>query len=450
MNVSLKNNNAVSGILTLQIEKNDYEAQVEKSLRQYRQKANIPGFRKGMVPMGMVKKMYGKYVLAEEVNKVVSEKLFEYIRENNINILGEPLPNETEQKPIDFDTQEDFEFCFDIAIAPDMNVKLTKRDKLTSYEIEVDDDMLSKQIESYRKNFGSYDSVEDIQETDLVKGIVSELDNGEPKEGGILVEDAILMPMYIKGKREQNKFLGAKLNDIIVFNPSKAYKGAHTEIASFLKVDKDAAAEIKSDFRFEIKEITRHKEAELDQELFDKVFGEAAVTTEDEFKEKVKASLVEQFQPQSEYKFMQDAREMLIKKAEDVQFADDILKRWLLTANEQTTTEKVEEDYPKVVEDLKFHLVKEQIVKEHELKVEDADVERLAKQATKAQFAQYGMLSVPDDLLTNYANDMLKKKETLQNIVDRAIEEKIAVWLKEHVKVETKTISFEEFQKMLA
>lgn len=451
MNVSLKNNDAVSGILTLQVEKKDYEAQVEKSLRQYRQKANIPGFRKGMVPMGMIKKMYGKYVLAEEVNKVVSENLFKYIRENNINVLGEPLPNETEQKPIDFDTQEDFEFYFDLAIAPEINVKLTKRDKLTQYEIEIDDEMLNKQIESYRKNFGSYDSVEeDVQENDLVKGIVSELENGEPKEGGILIEDAVLMPMYIKGKKEQAKFLGSKLNDVIIFNPNKAYKGSAAEIASFLKVDKELAPEIKSDFRFEIKEITRHKEAELNQELFDKIFGEGTVKTEEEFNEKVKASLLDQFQPQSDYKFMLDARDLLVKKAGDVQFADDILKRWLLTANEKTTADKVEEDYPKVIEDLKYHLAKERIVKDNELKVENADVERLAKEVAKAQFAQYGMLSVPDDVLTNYANDMLKKQETMQNIVDRAVEEKLSVWLKEQVKVETKPISFEEFQKMFA
>lgn len=450
MNVSLKNNDAVSGILTLQIEKNDYEAQVEKSLRQYRQKANMPGFRKGMVPMGIIKKMYGKYVLAEEVNKVASENLFKYIRENNINILGEPLPNETEQKPIDFDTQTDFEFAFDIAIAPEINIKLTKRDKLTSYEIEVDDEMLNKQIESYRKNFGSYDQAEDIEETDMVKGIISELDNGEPKEGGILIEDAVIMPTYIKGKKEQAKFIGAKLNDVIVFNPNKAYKGAAAEMASLLKVDKETAPEIKSDFRFEIKEITRHKEAELNQELFDKIFGEGTVKTEEEFNEKVKASLADQFTPQSEYKFMLDARELLIKKAGDVNFADDILKRWLLTANEKTTAEKVEEDYPKVIEDLKFHLTKESIVKENGLKVEDEDIERLAKQVAKSQFAQYGMLSVPDDVLSNYAKDMLKQKETLQNVVDRAVEEKLAAWLKEQVKVETKTVSFEEFQKMFA
>lgn len=450
MNVSFKNNDAVSGILTLQIEKQDYEAQVEKGLRQYRQKANIPGFRKGMVPMGMIKKMYGKYVLAEEVNKVASENLFKYIRENNIHILGEPLPNETEQKPVDFETQEDFEFCFDIAIAPEINIKLTKRDKLTSYQIDIDDEMLNKQVEGYRKNFGSYDPAEDIQETDLVKGILSELDNGEPKEGGILVEDAILMPTYIKGKKEQSKFIGAKLHDIIVFNPNKAYKGAAAELASLLKVNKESASEIKSDFRFEIKEITRHKEAALDQELFDKVFGEGTVTNEEEFIEKVKASLSEQFQPQSEYKFMLDVRDLLIKKAGEVKFADDILKRWLLVANENTTLEKVEEDYPKVVEDLTFHLAKDSITKENGLKVENEDIELLAKKVAKSQFAQYGMLSVPDDVLSNYAKDMLKQKETLQNIVDRAMEEKLAAWLKEQVKVETKNVSIEEFQQMLA
>ncbi|MDR0349261.1 MAG: trigger factor [Tannerella sp.] len=451
MNVSLKNNDAASGILTLKVEKKDYEVQVEKGLRQYRQQANIPGFRKGMVPMGMIKRMYGKYILAEEVNKVVSANILKYIRENEINVLGEPVPNETEQQPFDFDTQDEFEFVFDIAIAPEINIKLTKHDKLTSYEIEVDDEIVRKQIENYRKNFASYDTVEtDIRESDVVRGIVSEQENGAPKAGGILIEDAVLMPMHMKGEQERAKFIGANLNDIIVFNPYEAYQGAAAEMALFLRVEKEMAATITNDFHFEIKEITRYKEAELNQELFDKVFGEGIVKTEDEFVEQVKASLQDQFKWQSEYKFMLDVRELLIKKAEDIQFADDILKRWLLTADEKTTIEKVEEDYPKVIEDIKFHLAKEKIVKENELKVEDAEVEQTAKQVAKAQFAQYGMFSVPDDILTDYAADMLKKKETLQNMVNRAIEEKLVIWVKEQVEIEPESITFDAFRQMLA
>lgn len=448
MNVSLKNIDAVSGIVKLEIVKADYAEQVEKSLRNFRQKANVPGFRKGMVPMGMVKKMYGKHVLVEEVNKLVSENLFSYIRENKLNILGEPMPNESEQKPINFDTQEDFEFCFDVALAPEINIALSKSDKLPYYEVAIDDEMLNQQIDAYTANFGTYDKADEVEEKDMVKGTVAELENGSPKEGGIVVEDAVLMPAYMKDEAEKAKFVGAKVNSVVVFNPNKAYEGAEAEIASFLKVDKEAVAGITGDFSFEITEITRHQKAEMNQELFDKVFGEGVVTSEEEFKNKIKDALTDQFTPQSDYKFLLDAREVLVQKAGEMKFADDMLKRWLVAANENTTAEKVEEDFPKMIEDLKYQLIKENLVKSNNLKVEDADIEAFAKRVAQAQFAQYGMLSVPEDVLANYAKDMLKNKQTLQNIIDRAVEEKLAAWLKEQVELDVKEVSTEEFGKL--
>ena len=449
MNVLLMQDDAVSGILKLEIEKKDYEGQVEKNLRQYRQKANMPGFRKGMVPIGLIQKMFGKHVLAEEVNKLVSENLFKYLKDNQIQILGDPLPNETEQQLIDFDVQEDFTFYFDLALAPAIELKLNKRDKLPWYELNVDEELITKQIDAYRHDFGTYDPADAIEETDMVKGIVTELDGGKPKEGGIVVEDALLMPKYIKGKREQNKFIGAKQNDTIVFNPKKAYKGVAVEMASFLKVDKDIAQDITADFQFEVKEITRYKEAELNRELFDKILGANVVETEEAFREKVKALLTEQFLPQSEYTFMMDAHKLLIRKVGDVKFADAVLKRWLLAKNQETTPEKVEEDYPKVVEELTYHLIKEQIIKDNELKVEEVDVEEVAKKAIKAQFAQYGMLTVPDNLLNHHVKEMLKKDESFRSLVNRALDEKVIQWVKKQVKVETKVVSQEEFEKLL-
>ena len=448
MNVSLKNIDAVSGIVKLEIVKADYAEQVEKSLRNFRQKANVPGFRKGMVPMGMVKKMYGKHVLVEEINKLVSENLFKYIRENDLHILGEPMPNETEQKPLDFDKEEDFEFCFDVALAPEINIELSKNDKLPFYQVAIDEEMLNNQVNAYRSNFGSYDKVDEVEEKDMVKGTVAELENGAPKEGGIVVEDAVLMPSYLKDEAEKAKFIGAKANTVIVFNPNKAYEGAEAEIASLLKVDKEAVAGLTGDFSFEIKEITRHKKAELNQELFDKVFGEGVVSSEEEFKNKIKDALAEQFTPQSDFKFLLDARDVLVQKAGELKFADELLKRWLLTANEKNTPEKLDEDYPQIIEDLKYQLIKENLVKNNNLKVEDADIENFAKRVAKAQFAQYGMLSVPEEVLANYAKDMLKNKQTLQNVIDRAVEEKLAAWLKEQVELDVKEVSAEEFNKL--
>lgn len=448
MNVSLINNDSVRGLIKLEIVKSDYEAAVEKSLRSFRQKANVPGFRKGMVPMGMVKKMYGKQALLEEVNRLVSDNLFKYIRENNLNILGEPLASEAEPSALDFDKDEDFVFNFDVALAPEININMSKEDTLPYYEVKIDDDMLNKQVEAYTANFGTYEAGEEVEEKDLVKGTVAELENGAPKEGGVVVENAVLMPMYIKDEAEKAKFIGSKVNTVVVFNPNKAYEGAEAEIASFLHVEKEKVAELTGDFSFEIKEISRHKNAELNQELFDKVFGESVVTSEEEFRNKIREALAEQFTPQCDFKFLSDAREVLVKKAGELKFADDILKRWLLVANEKNTAENIENDYPHIIEDLTYHLIKESLVKANGLKVQDADIEEFAKRVAKAQFAQYGMLSVPEDALENYAKEMLKNKQTSQNILDRAVEEKLAAWLKEQVTIDKKEVTADEFAKM--
>lgn len=448
MNVSLINNDSVRGLIKLEIVKSDYEAAVEKSLRSFRQKANVPGFRKGMVPMGMVKKMYGKQALLEEVNRLVSDNLFKYIRENNLNILGEPLASEAEPSALDFDKDEDFVFNFDVALAPEININMSKEDTLPYYEVKIDDDMLNKQVEAYTANFGTYEAGEEVEEKDLVKGTVAELENGAPKEGGVVVENAVLMPMYIKDEAEKVMFIGSKVNTVVVFNPNKAYEGAEAEIASFLHVEKEKVAELTGDFSFEIKEISRHKNAELNQELFDKVFGESVVSSEEEFRNKIREALAEQFTPQCDFKFLSDAREVLVKKAGELKFADDILKRWLLVANEKNTAENIENDYPHIIEDLTYHLIKESLVKANGLKVQDADIEEFAKRVAKAQFAQYGMLSVPEDALENYAKEMLKNKQTLQNILDRAVEEKLAAWLKEQVTIDKKEVTADEFAKM--
>lgn len=448
MNVSLIDNDAVRGVVKLEIVKADYADNVDKSLRSYRQKANLPGFRRGMVPMSMIKKMYGKHVLVEEVNKLISENLFKYIHDNGLHILGEPLPSEKDQSEINFDTQEDFEFKFDVAFAPAININLSKDDKLVYYQVNIDDDMLNKQVEAYTANFGTYEDVEEVGEKDLIRGRVAELENGAPKEGGIVVEKAVLMPMYLKNEEEKAKFIGAKKNSVVVFNPNKAFDGSEAELAAFLKIDKSKVAETTGDFSFEIETISHHKNAEMNQELFDKVFGENVVTSEEEFKNKIREALAEQFAPQSDYKFLTDAREVLVEKAGELHFADDILKRWLLAANDRNTKERVDEDYPTIIKDLTYHLIKEALVRENGLKVEEADLQNFAKRVAKAQFGQYGMLSVPEDVLENYAKDMLKNQESVKGLVERAVEEKLAAWLKDQVELEVKLVSADEFSKL--
>lgn len=449
MNITLKNIDPVNAIISVNIAKEDYEAEVDKALKNLRQNASFPGFRKGMVPMGMVKKMYEKSVLFEQVNKITSNSLFSYIRDNKINILGEPLPNESEQPVIDFNTQENFEFCFDLGIAPEIDIKLSKKDKLPYYSIQVEDNMIDQQITSYQANYGNYGQTDEIEGKDMAKGILAELDeNGTVKEGGIQIDNAVLMPFYMKNEEEKNKFMGTKINTVIIFNPYNAYEGNEAELSSFLKIGKEKVKDYTGNFSFEIQEITRYAEAELNQELFDKVFGEGTVSSEEEFRTKVKETIATHFTPDSDYKFLLDAKELLAKKTEGVIFPDAFLKRWLIASNKERTAESVENDYPKIMEDLRFHLSKEQIVKDNNITVDEAELMEYARGAVRAQFAQYGMANVPADLLENYAKDMLKKEETVRNLYDRAIENKITIWLKDHVTLNTKEVSVDDFKKL--
>lgn len=449
MNVSFQNIDKVSGLLTVKLEKADYQEKVDKSLKTFRQKAQIPGFRKGMVPMSLVKKMYGKSVIAEEVNKLLSEKVYDYIKSNNVNMQGEPLPNEEKQQVIDFDTMEEFEFVFDIALAPEFKAEVSNTDKVDYYTIEVTDEMVENQVKAYTQRNGKYDQVSAYEDNDMLKGLIAELDeNGNTKEGGIQVEGAVLMPSYMKNDEQKAIFANAKVNDVLVFNPNAAYDGHDAEIASLLKIEKEAAAEMKSNFSFQVEEITRFVPGDLNQELFDQVFGKDAVKTEEEFRAKVKEGIAAQFVADSDYKFLIDARKMLMEKVGKLEFPDALLKRIMLLNNKEKGEEFVAENYEKSVEELTWHLIKEQLVKDNEIKVEQEDVINMAKDATKAQFAQYGMMTVPEDILENYAQEMLKKKENVDGLVGRVVEAKLATALKAKVTLNNKTVSMEEFNKM--
>lgn len=449
MNVSLQNIDKVSGLLTVKLEKADYQDKVEKTLKSYRQKAQIPGFRKGMVPMSLMRKMYGKSVTAEEVNKILSETVYKYIEENKVNILGEPLPNEDKQQPIDFDTMDEFEFFFDIALAPEFEVSVSSEDKVDYYDIEVTDEMVNNQVKAYTQRNGKYEKVDAYQENDMLKGLLAELDaEGNTKEGGIQVEGAVMMPMYMKNDEQKAIFANAKVNDVLVFNPFKAWDGNAAELASLLKIDKDAAAEIKADFSFQVEEITRFVEGELNQEIFDQVFGKDVVKSEDDFRVRVKEVIAKQFASDSDYKFLIDARKLLTDKVGKLEYPDALMKRIMRLNNPDKDEKFFEENYEKSLQELTWHLIKEKLVKANDIKVEQQDIADMAKEATRAQFAQYGMLNVPEELLNNYAKEMLKKKETVEGLVNRVIETKLAAALKPQVTLEHKNISAADFNKM--
>ena len=430
----------LTGVITLTIEPADYQEEVAKQLKEVRHKAQMPGFRPGMVPAGLVKKMYGKGVLADVLNKTVGENLQKHIEDNKLQILGDPLPSENSPK-IDLDNEDTFTFMFDIAVAPEFDAKLNGKNKLTEYEIEVTDEMVNNQVNSYAERFGDYVSAEEVAEGDIVKGLAKQVD------GEIVKENAVLNPAYMKDKEQQKLFLGAKKGATVTFNPAKAFESG-VEVSSLLGITKEQAKELKSDFTFEIQEITRHTAAKIDSELFAKVYGENAPKDEAEFRAKVKAEIEANMAEDSKYKFGLDAKEAIMKKMEGLEFPVDFLKRWVLATNEKMTQEELDKDFDKMLDELKWHLAKDQLMKEYNIDVQKEDVEAYAKEVARMQFMQYGLMHVDDQYLTNYANEMLKQENQLRGIVERVAENKIYDALKGVAKIEKKQISHADFGKL--
>lgn len=452
MNISFENPDKINGLLTLTLEKADYEKDVEKQLKDYRKKANVPGFRPGMVPMGLIKRQYGEAVKVDVINKLIGEKLYGYIRENKIEMLGEPLTNEEKQKPVDFKTDGPFEFVFDIAVAPEFKVEMTDADTVDYYEINVDDELVNRQVDMFASRAGHYDKVNDYDpaQHDMLKGDLRELDaDGNAKEDGVVVEGAVLMPEYIKVEDQKKLFDGAKVGSVITFNPKKAYPDNDVEITSLLKIDKEKAAGMESDFTYLVTEVSRFVKADVNQELFDNVFGKDEVKSEEEFRQKIADGIKTQLTVDSDYKFLLDVRKYTEDKVGELQFPDALLKRIMLNNNKDKDQKFVDDNYEASIKELKWHLIKEQLVSANGIKIDDKDIKDVAKETARVQFAQYGMANVPDEYLEKYATDMLKESKNVDGFVDRAVDVKLIAALKDKVKLNKKSISLDDFNKMM-
>ena len=446
MNITFEAPDKVNGLMTITLEKDDYQGEVDKTLKDYRKRANIPGFRPGQAPMGMIKRQYGTAVKMDVVNKVLGEKLYEYIRENKIQMLGEPLAN-AGQEPQDLEHADTLTFKFDIAVAPEFEAKLSGNDKVDYYHIKVDDKLIDQQVEMYQNRAGQYEKVEayDAEQRDMLKGDLREVD------GTVEVADAVLMPQYIKVEDQKKLFDGAKLGDIITWNPRKAYPESDVEVSSLMKIEKDDVKNHEGDFTFQITEISRFTKAEVNQQLFDQAFGEGQVKDEKEFRQKISDMISKQFESDSDYKFLLDVRAYVEKKVGKLEFPEELLKRVMKQNNKdrKDVEEYVEKNFEASIKELAWHLMKEQLVAAQNIKVEDDDLKAVAKEAARAQFAQYGMSNVPEEYLDNYAQEMLKKRENVDGLVDRAVDVKLTAALKGVVKLNEKDITMEDFQKLL-
>ena len=450
MKVSFENPDKINGLLTITVEEADYKNEVDQTLKDYRKKANVPGFRPGQVPMGMIKRQYGGAVKMDAINKIVGEQINKYITDNKINMLGQPLASEAQQ-PQDLEKEGPYTFIFDIAVAPEFEIELTSKDKIDYYDINVDDALIDRQVEMFASRLGKNVDVEEYADGDVIKGDLRELDKkGNTKEDGLTVEAAMIMPEYIKAAAQKKLFKGAKVGDVITFNPRKAYKDSDAEMAALLKIEKDKLAEHEGDFSYQITNIQRFENHAIDQELFDQTFGKDQVKDEKAFRAKIAEGLKGQLEMDSDYKFLQDVRKYAEEKVGQLTYPDALLKRMMKENNKEKDQEFIDKNYDASIKELTWSLIRNRLSEKAQVKVNDEDVRNAARETARVQFAQYGMNNVPDEYVNNYADELLKKQESVQQFVDRAIDLKLIEAFKKTVKLNKKSISLDDFNKMMS
>ena len=447
MNITKENIDDLNALLKVKIEKADYEEKVETVLKDYRKKANIKGFRPGMVPIGMIRKMYGRAVQIDEINKVVTDNIQKYLTDEKLEILGDPLPKTDEQELIDFEKQDEFTFTFEVGLTPEVDLKLSKKNKVNQYEILIDEKMRKDSVENYTRRYGELQKAETTKEKDVIKGKIEAIDN----EGNIIpqgpsVDETSLGIDIIKDKKIRKEFIGKNLGDTIDFDIRKAYPN-DTEIAGILHKKKEEIEALSSDYRFTINDISRFFPAIVGKELWDKIYGEGAVTSEEEFMKKIEEEIAIGLKRESEYKLMMDIKALAMEKT-DLQLPEDFLKKWLLRVNEKTTEEQIEKEFDNFRKDLKWQLIRNKIARDNEVKITEEELQKEAENITRYQFQQYGLFYATEEQIANYAKETLKRDEDAKRIADKILEEKVIVLMKEIVKLENKEVTVEEFNKL--
>ncbi|PID89603.1 MAG: trigger factor [Bacteroidia bacterium] len=450
MNITRENIDELNAVLTLKVEKTDYEERVNNVLKNHRRKASLPGFRPGKVPMGIIKKMMGKAVLSEEVNKIINENLLKYIKEEKIKYLGQPLPKR-EQQNIDFENEEDFVVQFDLGLSPKVDLVLDKNIQFPYYKIQNDEEMSEKIIEKYRSQFGGNKILEIADEDSYLKGDIEELDDeGNKKEEGIETEGTLISLSVFKDEDEKNKFIGANVNEVIAFDLKKALPNP-VELSQITGIEKEEIDKLSDKFQMTIREITKFEKAELNTELYDKIFGQGVVQTEEEFKTKISEKVEKELEITSEGKFSADVRKIFLEKI-NFELPNKFLKKWLIATNdsEKINEEMLEKDYPKIQEEIRWQVIKDKIAEDHEITIEPTELERGAEEFARMKFKEFGMdFEIPEEYIKNYAKELLINQEnSAQKIYEIEVEKKILAKIKTLTSLEEKNVTLDEFKNI--
>lgn len=446
MNITRENIDNLNAVLKVKVGPEDYQQRVESALKEYQKKVNMPGFRPGKVPTGMVRKMYGKSILVDEINKLLSDSLYSYIRENKIDILGNPLPKTDDGRTIDWDNQKEFEFTYDLGLAPQFEVSISSDDKFTMDVIKVDDQLIDKYVNDIRRSYGKPGNPEVSEDKDLLFGDFVELDaNGEILPGGIFKSSSIAIDR-IKSEDIKSKLIGLKRDDKVVLDASQLSENP-ADLAAMLGIDKAQAETIRSSFQFTVKNIARMEPAEVDQALFDRVYGAGKVTSEEEFRNKIREELRNMFKAESDRKLMTKIQQSLLEKV-NLQLPDEFLKRWLVVANEKPVSyEQVSAEYDQYANGLKWQLIENKILKENDIKVSEEEALAYTKSLVNNQFMRYGKMDADDEELTAAAKDVLKKESEAKRIYDSLYDQKMMELFRSRFTIETNEVPYEDFYK---
>lgn len=436
----------VNGEITVTLEEKDYADKVKKQLKEIGKNHAEPGFRPGHVPAGLIQKKYGAAVKYDIINKEVGNAVFDYIKENKLHVLGNPVPQQNEEFSID---AADFTLKFKVGIAPEFDTHVNKDLHVPFYTIKVSDEMIDNQDQQFSRRFGKQEPGDTVDATALVKGVITELDeNGQPKENGVVVENGIVSPQYFKSEEQRELFMGKKVGDVVKFNPAATCDANATEMASMLNIDKGEVDAHKGDFNLEIKEIIVLKPAEHNQEFFDMVFGADKVHNEEEYRAALKDMISAGLRNDSNYRFTIDARNAIASAVGELQLPDEILKEFLKSQNEALNNENIDEEYTRLRPELEWELVKEAIASQLDIKVDEEDLKNTARMMAQSQFAQYGMPNVPAETLDRYAADILKDERARNQVYNQTTDMKLFNGIHASVTVDEKEVNVEEFNDL--
>lgn len=436
----------VNGEITVTLEEKDYADKVKKQLKEIGKNHAEPGFRPGHVPAGLIQKKYGAAVKYDIINKEVGNAVFDYIKENKLHVLGNPVPQQNEEFSID---AADFTLKFKVGIAPEFDTHVNKDLHVPYYTIKVSDEMIDNQDQQFSRRFGKQEPGETVDATALVKGVLTELDeNGQPKENGVVVENGIVSPQYFKSDEQRELFMGKKVGDVVKFNPAATCDANATEMASMLNIDKSDVDAHKGNFNMEIKEIIVLKPAEHNQEFFDMVFGADKVHNEEEYRSALKDMISAGLRNDSNYRFTIDARNAIAAAIGELQLPDEVLKDFLKSQNEALNNENIDEEYTRLRPELEWELEKEAIASQLDIKVDEEDLKNTARMMAQSQFAQYGMANVPAETLDRYASDILKDEKARNQVYNQTVDMKLYNGIRASVTVDEKEVDVEEFNDL--